>query len=145
MVEFPAMRSTLISCIRSLADTDYQWKVWIQRQCPREKYFGSFDLALESFYNDLSLDLFPLQDFIGGFLKDEHEVHALKVFMEILDEMPADWKKANNTLQEQTQIIKHPYWKTVTKAASELYTELTGGDSAEGMFRDLISGWIAGY
>ena len=55
MVKYPKMREELLETLRSLADREYQHKVWLERDYPPEIKYDCFDEVVHFLYDDTVL------------------------------------------------------------------------------------------
>jgi len=109
-IKYPEMRREVANALAALADPEYQQRVWIDRNYPRD-----------NFYDDLSLNINILYDMVlpdptsrkGAVLLDENEVEQLTRLEEVLGPLIADLRDAPDGAY-----MSDPRWKQVVVAAS---------------------------
>jgi hypothetical protein len=134
------MRNELIFTLRALADPVYQRMVWVGLERPRVPYYDSFSEAIHFVFDDMSLDS-HLDQAIGRILSDSSEAEAIQKLVGALNTV-LDGVGLDATDEEY---INSPHWDDVLQTARKAYALVTGGQSAEGMFLDLKSGWNPGF
>ena len=109
-VRFPAMRQQTMTALAALADRDYQQRVWIAREYPRE-----------GFYDDLTLNVNTLYDMVlpdprsrlGVVLRNDTEVARLTDLEQLLGPLVDDLGDASDQ-----QYLSDPRWNEVVAAAA---------------------------
>lgn len=137
MVKHPYMRMQLILTIRSLADADYQRKVWVNLESPRDPWFDDADVPVHVLLDDMDADI-DLDGQIGFTLENDTEAEAVmqaaKALNVVLEGLPGH--------ASAEMYINSPHWPAVVAAARHAYGILTGGQDPDGMFEDLAGGWM---
>lgn len=89
----PQMREKLLNILHSLADAEYQNKLWLNQElipavefdyCKFGVHFIYFDLAFNFVYDDTSLVKNP-EGAIGLFLKNNNEVQMIKAVLRAIE------------------------------------------------------------
>jgi hypothetical protein len=134
-IKYANLRKNLIVTIRSLADRDYQQKVWIDLCKPAEKFEDDLSMTINFLYDFIN-DKEP-QRSIGLTLRNKREVDVIKILFDALENFLNDID--HNAPDEIA--LKSKYWPNVLNAATEVYKELTNGDEPAGTFEDMKRGW----
>ena len=119
-VKFPAMRQQTVTALTALADRDYQQRVWIDREYPRE-----------GFYDDLTLNVNTLYDMVlpdprsrlGVVLLSESEVARLDELEQLLGPLIDD---LGDTYDQQ--YLSDPRWSEVVAAAASALSAMKAND-----------------
>ncbi len=114
-LKYPSMRDELLETLQSLADLDYQRKIWVNKEFPHENFYDDFDNTFR-FIDDMSLMTDP-ESAIGIFLKDENEVQMIKAVMVALDRV----FEALGMKATDEEYISCPEWSEVLKTASQAW------------------------
>lgn len=117
-VRFPAMRQEVVGALAALADRDYQQRVWIEHEYPRE-----------NFYDDLTLNINILYDMVlpdphsrlGTVLLDECEANLLEELEKHLKPLIDELHNASDQ-----RYVTDPRWDGVTDAAASALSIITG-------------------
>lgn len=86
-IRFPEMRENLRAFSESLADVDYQKRVWVDHEMPPSR--GTFTDMVHFFYDDTTSAENP-ERCVGVFLRDRSEAEAARKVVEALDAIFAD-------------------------------------------------------
>jgi hypothetical protein len=54
-VKFRAMRRQVLYSLASLADSEYQWRVWVHREYPPSVQFEDLNLHISILYDDMGV------------------------------------------------------------------------------------------
>jgi hypothetical protein len=73
-VKYPEMRREVINALIALADPEYQQRVWIDGNYPRDNFYDDLSLNINILYDTVLPDPTPR---IGAVLLDENEVDQL--------------------------------------------------------------------
>ena len=84
MVKYPKMREELLETLRSLADREYQHKVWLEGDYPQEIECDSFDEVVHFLYDDTVLAENP-DAAIGVIIEDEKEARLISAVCQAID------------------------------------------------------------
>ncbi len=84
MVKYPKMREELLETLRSLADRDYQHKVWLERDYPPGIKYDCFDEVVHFLYDDTVLAENP-DAAIGVIIEDEKEARLMEAVCQAID------------------------------------------------------------
>lgn len=114
-LKYPNMREELLETLRSLADLEYQLKIWVNKEFPRENFYDDFFNTFR-FIEDMSLLTDP-ESAIGIFLKDENEVQMTKAVAVALERV----FDALGTEATDEEYISSREWSDVLKAASQAW------------------------
>ena len=112
MVKYPKMREELLETLRSLADREYQHKVWIENDYPPGIECDSFDEAVHFLYDDTVLAENP-DAAIGVILEDEKEARLISAVCQAIDLL----FEVLGTGVSDEEYIKCYEWTSVVKAA----------------------------
>ena len=112
MVKYPKMREELLETLRSLADREYQHKVWIENDYPPGIECDSFDEAVHFLYDDTILAENP-DAAIGVILENEKEARLISAVCQAIDLV----FEALGTGVSDEEYIKSAEWTGVVEAA----------------------------
>ena len=112
MVKYPKMREELLETLRSLADREYQHKVWIENDYPPGIECDSFDEAVHFLYDDTVLAENP-DAAIGVILENEKEARLISAVCQAIDLV----FEALGTGVSDEEYIKSAEWTAVVEAA----------------------------
>ena len=112
MVKYPKMREELLETLRSLADREYQHKVWIENDYPPGIEYDSFDEAVHFLYDDTVLAENP-DAAIGVIIEDEKEARLMSAVCQAIDLV----FEALGTGVSDEEYIKSAEWTGVVEAA----------------------------
>jgi hypothetical protein len=131
VIAYPDMRNYMIESIRTLADEDYQRRVWINGDMPNHNYEDCFDFAINCLFDDLALNTDGAKA-IGAILKDEVELTAVQNLVKVLDEL------IDRVGQDKpdTDFVNSQEWPMILRAAKNAYKLLTNGKDPQGMFEE---------
>ncbi|MEG4344896.1 hypothetical protein QUB70_16595 [Microcoleus sp. A003_D6] len=114
MVQYPKMREELLETLRSLADREYQHKVWIDKDYSLGIECDSFDDAVHFLYDDTVLA--ENQDAaIGVIIKNEKEARLMEAVCQAIDLV----FEVLGTEASDEEYIKSSEWTGVVEAASK--------------------------
>lgn len=84
MVKYPKMREELLETLRSLADREYQHKVWLEGDYPPEIECDTFDEVVHFLYDDTVLAENP-DAAIGVIIENEKEARLMSAVCQAID------------------------------------------------------------
>src|SRR6478735_10589955 len=84
-VKFPAMRQQTTTALAALADREYQQRVWIAREYPREGFYDALTLNVNTLYDMVLPD--PKAR-LGVVLLNESEIELLTDLERLLGRPP---------------------------------------------------------
>ncbi|MCC3418345.1 MAG: hypothetical protein JGK24_03680 [Microcoleus sp. PH2017_29_MFU_D_A] len=114
MVKYPKMREELLETLRSLADREYQHKVWLENDCPPGIEYDSFDEAVHFLYDDTVLAENP-DAAIGVIIEDEKEARLMEAVCQAIDLV----FEVLGTEASDEEYIKSSEWTRVVEVASK--------------------------
>lgn len=106
------MREDLLETLRSLADREYQHKVWLENDYPPGIEWDSFDEAVHFLYDDTVLAENP-DAAIGVIIEDEKEARLMSAVCQAIDLV----FEALGTGVCDEEYIKSSEWTMVVEAA----------------------------
>ena len=112
MVKYPKMREELLETLRSLADREYQHKVWLENDYPPGIECDNFDEAVHFLYDDTILAENP-DAAIGVIIEDEKEARLISAVCQAIDLV----FEALGTGVGDEEYIKSAEWTAVVEAA----------------------------
>ena len=112
MVKYPKMREELLETLRSLADREYQRKVWLERDYPPEIKYDCFDEVVHFLYDDTVLAENP--DAAIGVIIEDEKSRLISVVCQAIDLV----FEALGTGLSDEEYIKSSEWTSVVEAAS---------------------------
>lgn len=112
MVKYPKMREELLETLRSLADREYQHKVWLEGDYPQEIECDSFDEVVHFLYDDTVLAENP-DAAIGVIIEDEKEARLISAVCQAIDLV----FEALGTGVSDEEYITSSEWTMVVEAA----------------------------
>ncbi|MRH88971.1 hypothetical protein GFY24_16215 [Nocardia sp. SYP-A9097] len=126
-VRFPYMRSAVIDAVATLADPQYQQRVWIDNVSPDPAFFDDLDANIHVLYDDCRVLPNP-QDMVGEVLIAGDEVTRLRALGAVLDRLIDRLGNA-----EDREYLADPEWPAAVQAARETLPALIlgGGWMAE--------------
>lgn len=126
-VRFPYMRGSVIDAVATLADPDYQQRVWIAHIRPDPAYFDDLDANIHVLYDDCRVLPDP-EDTVGDVLIAGDEVTRLRALGTVLGRLI---DKLGNV--DDDKYLADPEWPAVVQAAREALPAmiLSGGWRAE--------------
>ncbi|MFJ7150587.1 hypothetical protein ACIQVT_20665 [Streptomyces sp. NPDC100445] len=119
-VSLPEMRRSIISAVRALADEEYQRRVWVDRNYPKEGYYDDFDMNLHILFDD-TLVLEDPEAALGTVLRSVLEVDAMATLASALDDLLA----MEGEDKTDAEYISSPLWGPVVRSASVARDALT--------------------
>jgi hypothetical protein len=114
MVKYPKMREELLETLRSLADREYQHKVWLENDYPPGIEYDSFDDAVHFLYDDTVLAENP-DAAIGVIIENEKEARLMAAVCQAIDLV----FEALGTEASDEEYITSSEWTGVVEAASK--------------------------
>ncbi len=112
-MKYPNMYEEVRYYLQSLADVDYQKRVWVKREYPPGIQLANFDLVIHFLFDDTQLAEDP-ESTIGWYLRNKQEALAIKKVTDRIDKILDD----NDDLTDE-EYIALPEWEGVVKAAQE--------------------------
>lgn len=113
MVKYPKMREELLETLRTLADREYQHKVWLEIDYPPGIEYDSFDEVVHFLYDDTVLAENP-NAAIGLIIENEKEVCLIQAVCSAIDEL----FEVLGLDKSDREYINSDEWETVVSAAS---------------------------
>ncbi|MEN3540968.1 hypothetical protein AAH991_38045 [Microbispora sp. ZYX-F-249] len=123
-VRFPQARGDILSALSALASPEYQQRVWIERDYPREGYYDDFTLNINILYDDTCVLEDP-EKAVGIYLKDRIEAAVLADLARALDALFA----ALGTERSDLEYMQSPLWRRVVESAKSAYRTLCAGNA----------------
>ena len=114
MVKYPKMREELLETLRSLADREYQHKVWLEGDYPPEIECDSFDEVVHFLYDDTVLAENP-DATIGVIIENEKEARLMSAVCQAIDLV----FEVLGTEASDEEYITSSEWTRVVEAASK--------------------------
>ena len=114
MVKYPKMREELLETLRSLAEREYQHKVWLEGDYPPGIECDSFDEAVHFLYDDTVLAENP-DAAIGVIIENEKEARSIAAVCQAIDSV----FEVLGTEASDGEYITSPEWTSVVEAASK--------------------------
>lgn len=118
-VLFPEMRANVIDAVKSLADEEYQWRVWVDKKYPTVGYYDDFWVNVNLLFDD-SLVLENPRDSLGAVLINQSEVAA----MEDLAKSVLDFLESQGRDKSDAEYVSSPEWSVVVSSARRAYATL---------------------
>lgn len=126
-IRYPEMRAEVLSALESLADREYQERVWIRHILPHPNYQDDFWQAYAWLFENVTVMDAP-ERAIGVLLRDRAEAHAMLPLREamtrILDLLGTD--------RTDAEYIASPLWDDVVAAATVALDTLRRRDDEVG-------------
>ncbi|MCF6387911.1 hypothetical protein L2K20_13100 [Mycobacterium sp. MBM] len=119
-VKFPAMRQQTMTALAGLADREYQQRVWVAREYPREGFYDDLTLNVNTLYDMVLPD--P-QARLGVVLLNETEVALLSALEQVLGPLVDDLRDAPDQ-----QYLSDPRWNDVVNAAGSALSAMKAND-----------------
>ncbi|MEU6831521.1 hypothetical protein ABZ894_22975 [Nocardia beijingensis] len=110
-VRYPDLRRYVINAVAALSDLQYQQRVWIERNNPRENYYDDLDTNIHTLYDDYRILPEP-ESALDDILVDGDEVERLRTLGRVLGPIIDELGDAPDT-----QYLSHPNWPAVIRAA----------------------------
>lgn len=123
-VKFPEMRKSVIGAVKSLADRDYQRRVWVEGRYPNEQYYDDFSMNVHILFDD-TVVLEDPEKYLGAILASHAEVGVMEVLADALERLLDIEGRERSDLE----YMESPHWDAVVTAAETAYRELTSDDS----------------
>lgn len=112
LVRYPFVRGDVIFSIATLADPEYQQRVWIDHIYPTENYYDAFDETIHTLYDDTGVMENPMEA-IGYVLRSQAEAEAMYPLRYALDTL---YDVLGIELSD-AEYIASPLWDDVVDAA----------------------------
>lgn len=119
-VKFSAMRQQTMTALAALADREYQQRVWIAREYPREGFYDDLTLNVNTLYDTVLPD--P-RSRLGVVLRDKSEVARLDELDQLLGPLVDDRRDAPDQ-----QYLSDPRWSEVVAAAASALSAMKAND-----------------
>lgn len=119
-VKFPAMRQQTTTALAALADREYQQRVWIAREYPREGFYDALTLNVNTLYDMVLPD--PKAR-LGVVLLNESEIELLTDLERLLGPFIDDLRDASDQ-----QYLSDPRWNEVVAAAASALSAMKAND-----------------
>jgi len=113
IVEFPYMRTELISYIKGLSDKNYQYNEWVLHKGESCTY-DEFDYTVHFLYDDTDISE-NADDYIGSIFLDKKEADSVRNIVEKIDII---FDKYGLELSDE-EYIEKPEWNDVIEAAQK--------------------------
>lgn len=110
-VRYPDLRRYVINAVAALSDLQYQKRVWIDRNYPRDNYFDDLDTNIHTLYDDYRILPEP-ESALGDILIDGDEVERLRTLGRVLGPIIDELGDAPDA-----HYLSHPSWPVVIRAA----------------------------
>lgn len=111
-VTYPNMRKELLENLQSLADLEYQKRVWVNSEPDGSVVHDEFDYAVHFLYDDTAL-ADDVRSTIGWILRDDSEAQFIEALTICIDGV---FEKYGTELSD-AQYITLPEWQSVVAAA----------------------------
>ncbi|MDP3971366.1 MAG: hypothetical protein Q8P61_00445 [Candidatus Nanopelagicales bacterium] len=120
---YPAARMDVMHALACLADSEYQWSVWVKREFPIDAYYGSFTQTINTLFDDWAVLPDP-SSWIGLAIFDGREVPRLRSLGATLDMLIDELGEADDECY-----LRDSRWATVLDQAGSALTAmvLAGG------------------
>ncbi|MBQ0923049.1 SCO4402 family protein [Saccharopolyspora endophytica] len=122
-LRYPEMRAEVIDAVTSLADPDYQQKVWIRREYPQPGFYDDLTTNINILFDDVCV--LPDPRTRVGIVLHPSEVDAMKALGDVLDPLVDELGDATDA-----QYLNHPQWTNVVTAAQHARHTLMHSDEA---------------
>ncbi|GAB3007141.1 SCO4402 family protein [Saccharothrix stipae] len=113
-IRYPGVRTQVLSAVESLADREYQERVWIRGELPHPGYYDELDLSVHTLFDDAAV--LPDPASAVGAVLHAHEVGPLHelgaVFGPLIDDLGD---------QPDAVYLADPRWDDVVRAAVKAY------------------------
>lgn len=113
------MRQQLVRTVATLADLEYQQRVWIRHEMPPGVDVDSFDQAVHFIYDDTCLGDDP-SEAIGWYVRDEEEATAIRRLVAELDVL----FNLMGTSAPDAEYIESKQWPEIVREAKSLHEVL---------------------
>ncbi|GII66870.1 hypothetical protein Skr01_69550 [Sphaerisporangium krabiense] len=121
-VKYPEARAEVVLAIKSLADVDYQQRVWVERLYPQPGYYDDFTQNIHILYDDTAVLEDPISA-VGIYLKSRDEADALISVARALENIFADL----GTERPDADYLRSPLWGAVVEAAARASQVMSDG------------------
>jgi hypothetical protein len=113
-IRYPGVRTQVLSAVESLADREYQERVWIRHELPHPGYYDELDLSVHTLFDDAAV--LPDPASAVGTVLHAQEVGPLAelgaVFGPLIDDLGD---------QPDAVYLADPRWDDVVRAAVKAY------------------------
>lgn len=120
-VRYPLMRAEVIGAVQSLADPDYQWRVWVRREYPKPGYYDDFAMNIHILFDDTTVLEDP-DGAVGDILRSPAEAEALRRLAEALNHVLDTVGRGDEPDQNY---LESAHWSAVIEAADAALHVLT--------------------
>ncbi|MEV6389789.1 SCO4402 family protein [Nocardia xishanensis] len=119
-VRFPEMREAVVRALKSLADPQYQQRIWLERRFPHAGFYDDLDTNISTLYDDCVVIPEP-RTRIGTVLVDGPEIERLIELDRELDPIIRRLGDASDAVY-----LANPAWPGVVGAARAALAAMTG-------------------
>ncbi|TWF93477.1 SCO4402 family protein [Saccharopolyspora dendranthemae] len=123
-LRYPEMRAEVIDAVTSLADPDYQQKVWIRREYPQPGFYDDLTTNINILFDDICV--LPDPQTRVGIVLHPNEVDVMKALSDVLEPLVDELGDASDA-----QYLNHPQWARVVAAARHARQTLIQSDAAK--------------
>lgn len=120
------MRAEVVRAVSALADPEYQRRVWLRREYPRDDFYDDLTINVHILFDDS--EVLPEPAHRVGWVVLETELPALAVLGQRLDAVVSDLGEAADE-----EYLADPRWDGVVAAAARAHAAMRqdpGGDVA---------------
>ncbi|WP_328446524.1 hypothetical protein OG780_09315 [Streptomyces sp. NBC_00386] len=117
-VEFPDVRINVVAALESLADQNYQQRVWRDRMPRADEKVDNFDLVVHVLFDD-SRVLDDPEPPVGEVLASAREVRAARELAEVLGRLIDELGDVGDEVY-----LASPRWPAVVTAARSMLEEM---------------------
>jgi hypothetical protein len=119
-VRFPMLRRDVLDAVETLANPEYQARVWRDRQYPGDGAYEGLDMVVHALYDDAQLHN-GAGEAVDDLLRDETEAGALDELMHAMDAVFAELGDADVS---ERKVLKASTWPGVIEAAQRALTAM---------------------
>ena len=116
-VRHPSMRAEVVLAVQSLADLEYQRRVWIRRDYPQETFFDDLTQNVNILFDDT--EVLPAPSPAVGDTLYPSEVASMTALGNVLDPLIDELGNAHDA-----HSLHHPQWPHVVRSAQAAYAVL---------------------
>lgn len=117
------MRAQLKAVLASLADPEYQSKVWLAP--PEVERYDSFTLCVSVLFDDLCLEGASEADLVGNIIVNRDEAIHVTMVVHLINEL----FDAIGLRATDAQYIHHPLWPIIVLAATDALALMEKSDA----------------
>jgi hypothetical protein len=121
-IRFPALRDDVAYSLKVLADSEYQQRVWLDRQPLEDEPIITWDTVVNVLYDDAQLGD-GARAAIGDVLRDESEARAVDTVLASLEQAFA---QAGGIEAPVDVLLDTPAWPAVVKSARTAHATIEG-------------------